>query len=192
MTKREQETIDKFLLKIEQPVVKKVKRHKKDGIYFNDKHKIISELLSFSKKEHIHGLYTEWAITIPSGTMQEALTKLLNLDLKDLLLNIGEIMKLNLVIQKRRLPDTYKARYEVDTYVKEENQKDVFIKGIVSVVLTSSIYVEENINELYEKLKDIPNLDKKKITIVTHIIFTTTDRTDFGKEGSSKESDDER
>ena len=50
MTKREQETIDKFLLKIEQPVVKKVKRHKKDGIYFNDKHKIISELLSFSKK----------------------------------------------------------------------------------------------------------------------------------------------
>ena len=101
-------------------------------------------------------------------------------------------MKLNLVIQKRRLPDTYKVRYEVDTYVKEENQKDVFIKGIVSVVLTSSIYVEENINELYEKLKDIPNLDKKKITIVTHIIFTTTDRTDFGKEGSSKESDDER
>ena len=190
MTKREQQTIDKFLLKIEQPVIKKVKRNKKDGIYFDDKHKIISELLSFSKKEHIHGLYTEWAITIPSGTMQEALTKLLNFDLKDLLLNIGEIMKLNLVIQKRRLPGTYKARYEVDTYVKEENRKDIFIKGIVSVVLTSCIYAEDDINELYEKLKDIPNLDKKKITIVTRIIFTTTDRTDFGK-CSSEESDDE-
>ena len=77
-----------------------------------------------------------------------------------------------------------------DPNIKEENQKDVFIKGIVSVVLTLSIYVEENINELYEKLKDIPNLDKKNITIVTHIIFTTTDRTDFGK-GLSEESDDE-